>query len=156
MRTAVFNQPVRALKIELVDEPKAGADQVAIAVKHCGICGRDLQATEERDNLLVAGTMMGHEFSGEVVEVASGCPSDWQPRHRPALALKLRKELPAIFVAADNKVDLEMVAGLMATDKIAVTNMCAATVGFADFHDAFKSLLTLNPNCTIMPDPSVG
>jgi (R,R)-butanediol dehydrogenase/meso-butanediol dehydrogenase/diacetyl reductase len=45
---------------------------VVIAVKRCGICGicgTDLHATEEHDGLLVPGTVMGHEFAGEIVEV---------------------------------------------------------------------------------------
>jgi (R,R)-butanediol dehydrogenase/meso-butanediol dehydrogenase/diacetyl reductase len=42
---------------------------VVIAVKRCGICGTDLHATEEHDGLLVPGTVTGHEFAGEIVEV---------------------------------------------------------------------------------------
>ena len=78
MRAAVFHQPGSPLSIESVDDPQPEAGQVVIAVKRCGICGTDLHATEEHDGLLVPGTVMGHEFAGEIVEVGAGCPSDWR------------------------------------------------------------------------------
>jgi (R,R)-butanediol dehydrogenase/meso-butanediol dehydrogenase/diacetyl reductase len=341
MRAAVFHQPGSPLSIESVDDPQPEAGQVVIAVKRCGICGTDLHATEEHDGLLVPGTVMGHEFAGEIVEVGAGCPSDWRPgrkvtglpshscgeclpcktgrplqcqdniilglqrsggfaeymaldinnsvllpdsidwvegalieplavglhainmssdirgkrvlilgagpvglavsfwcrfmgayhvtvtepeqlrrdsalqfgadmavpasapaevlpgiekeaggapdvvfecvgipgmiaeaveyaRHggeimvvgfcaRPDTlvpAAAMMKELTARFVVAYDKADFDMIAGLMAMDKIAVTDMCTATVGFADFADAFESLRTPNAHCKIMLDPS--
>ena len=47
-----------------------------------------------------------------------------------------------------------MIAGLMAKDKIAVTDVCTATVGFANFADAFESLRTPNAHCKTILDPS--
>jgi (R,R)-butanediol dehydrogenase/meso-butanediol dehydrogenase/diacetyl reductase len=79
MRAAVFHEPGAPLAIEHVDDPSPAAGQVVIAVKRCGICGTDLHATEEHDGLLVPGTVMGHEFAGEIVEVGTQCPSDWKP-----------------------------------------------------------------------------
>ena len=78
MRAAVFHQPGSPLSIESVDDPQPETGQVVIAVKRCGICGTDLHATEEHDGLLVPGTVMGHEFAGEIVEVGAGCPSEWR------------------------------------------------------------------------------
>ena len=69
-------------------------------------------------------------------------------------AAAMMKELTARFVVAYDKADFDMIAGLMAMDKIAVTGMCTATVGFADFADAFESLRTPNAHCKIMLDPS--
>ncbi|GIR82510.1 MAG: hypothetical protein CM15mP84_02580 [Cellvibrionales bacterium] len=43
----------------------------------------------------------------------------------------MMKELTARFVVAYDKADFDMIAGLMAMDKIAVTDMCTATVDFA-------------------------
>jgi len=79
MRAAVFHKPGKPLTIEEVDDPTPKSGQVVIAVRRCGICGTDLHATEEHDGLLVPGTVMGHEFAGEIVEVGANCPSDWKP-----------------------------------------------------------------------------
>ena len=76
MRAAVFHEPGTPLTVESVDDPSPAAGQVVIAVKRCGICGTDLHATEEHDGLLVPGTVMGHEFAGEIVEVGQHCPTD--------------------------------------------------------------------------------
>ena len=78
MRAAVFHQPGAPLSIESVDDPAPGPGQVVIAVKRCGICGTDLHATEEHDGLLVPGTVMGHEFAGEIVDVGAGCAGEWK------------------------------------------------------------------------------
>ena len=80
MRAAVFHEPGTPLTVENVDDPSPAAGQVVIAVKRCGICGTDLHATEEHDGLLVPGTVMGHEFAGEIVEVGQRC----RPRLRYA------------------------------------------------------------------------
>ena len=44
-------------------------------MKRCGICGTDLHA-EEHDGLLIPGTVMGHEFAGEIVEVVPVAPAN--------------------------------------------------------------------------------
>ena len=82
MRAAVFHEPGTPLTVENVDDPSPGAGQVVIAVKRCGICGTVLYATEEHDGLLVPGTLMGHEFAGEIVEVGQNCPTNWKPGRR--------------------------------------------------------------------------
>ena len=79
MRAAVFREPGTPLSVENVDDPSPAAGQVVIAVKRCGICGTDLHATEEHDGLLVPGTVMGHEFAGEIVAVGQNCPTEWKP-----------------------------------------------------------------------------
>ena len=78
MPAAVFHEPGTPLAIETGDDPSPNLGQIVIAVKRCGICGTDLHATEEHDGLLVPGTVMGHEFAGEIVEVGPGCPSNWK------------------------------------------------------------------------------
>ena len=68
------------VRVEEIPEPKAGPGQVKIKVAYCGICGTDLHEyvagpifvpvaephplTQEK-----APIVLGHEFSGEVVEV---------------------------------------------------------------------------------------
>ena len=82
MRAAVFHEPGTPLTVENVDDPSPAAGQVVIAVKRCGICGTDLHATEEHDGLLVPGTVMGHEFAGEIVEVGHTAPPTGSPAAR--------------------------------------------------------------------------
>ena len=84
MKAAVFNEPGQPLTIENVADPSPQAGQVVIAVKRCGICGTDLHATEQHDDLLLPGTVMGHEYTGEIVEVGSGCSDDWKAGRKVA------------------------------------------------------------------------
>lgn len=67
MRAAVFNGVGAPLAIEEVPDPVPGPDEVLIRVAACGVCGSDLHATEEGVFLQANGTILGHEFSGEVV-----------------------------------------------------------------------------------------
>lgn len=56
-----------------VDEPRLeAAGDVIVRVRAAGICGSDLHPYHEREKGLDHGTVMGHEFVGEVVEVGSG------------------------------------------------------------------------------------
>lgn len=68
------------IRIEDIDEPKAGPGKVKIKIKWCGICGSDLHEflggpifiPVDKPHPLtneVAPVTMGHEFSGEIVEV---------------------------------------------------------------------------------------
>jgi threonine dehydrogenase-like Zn-dependent dehydrogenase len=64
------------LEIKQIDTPKIGPDEVLIKVKACGICGSDMHfyETDSDGYILYPGltkfpTALGHEFSGEVVEV---------------------------------------------------------------------------------------
>lgn len=72
MKAQVFYEP-NVMKFEEVDIPQIGPDEVLVKVKYCGICGSDISyyyghspvGTEDGKGPLV----LGHEFSGEVVEV---------------------------------------------------------------------------------------
>ena len=74
MKAAVYKQPGTPLVIEEVADPVPGADDLILKVKACGICGTDLHWSEGIDPAagwrdLSSGSVMGHEFSGEIVEV---------------------------------------------------------------------------------------
>lgn len=69
MKAAVFRGP-RTLPIEEVADPVAGAEDVVLAVKACGVCGSDLH-TYTTGLFAERGQIMGHEFAGEVLEVGS-------------------------------------------------------------------------------------
>jgi (R,R)-butanediol dehydrogenase/meso-butanediol dehydrogenase/diacetyl reductase len=57
------------LRIEDVAEPVPAGDELLVAVHHAGICGTDLQAGRYG---LPDGFVLGHELSGEVVDVGPG------------------------------------------------------------------------------------
>lgn len=56
------------LEVQEKPEPSPGADQVKIEVKYAGICGSDIHTYEGHYKVATPVTL-GHEFSGEVVEV---------------------------------------------------------------------------------------
>jgi len=68
MQAAVFQGLGRALEIREVPDPKPGASDLVLRVKACGICGSDLHAASLPPGL-PAGSVMGHEFAGEIVEL---------------------------------------------------------------------------------------
>lgn len=69
MKAAVF-QGIRKISIEEVETPRAGDDDVVLAVAACGICGSDLH-TYLHGSFVEPGQVMGHEFVGEVIEAGS-------------------------------------------------------------------------------------
>jgi (R,R)-butanediol dehydrogenase/meso-butanediol dehydrogenase/diacetyl reductase len=73
MKAAVFNGLGHKLAIEELAMPVPGDGEVVIRVEACGVCGSDLHATDAGVFLQENGTILGHEFSGEVV--ASGDPA---------------------------------------------------------------------------------
>jgi threonine dehydrogenase-like Zn-dependent dehydrogenase len=61
-----------AVAYETVADPRlVDATDVVVRVHAAGICGSDLHPYHEREKGLDHGTVMGHEFVGEVVEVGS-------------------------------------------------------------------------------------
>ena len=69
MKAAVF-RGVQNVQIEEVETPQAGAGDVVVAVRQCGICGSDLH-TYLHGSFVEPGQVMGHEFVGEVVATGS-------------------------------------------------------------------------------------
>ncbi len=72
--SSVWHRP--RLALEEIPEPAPGPNEVLIRPRACGICGSDLHfvETDERGYMLYPGltrfpVVIGHEFSGEVVEV---------------------------------------------------------------------------------------
>jgi len=87
MKAAVFKAPGTPLVIEDVAEPRPGPTDLILKVCACGICGTDLHWSESREGnagwrALAPGTIMGHEFAGEVVEVGSDLRGQWQVGER--------------------------------------------------------------------------
>ena len=72
MKAAVFHELGRPLAIENVAEPQAGPGEIVLKVHYCGVCGSDLHSTHPGVFVVPDGTILGHEFAGEIVE--SGAP----------------------------------------------------------------------------------
>lgn len=74
MKAAVYHGP-RDIKTMDVARPEIKADEVLVQVKACGICGSDLHAyriglfENALGRPIESGLIMGHELSGEVVEI---------------------------------------------------------------------------------------
>ena len=68
MRAFVFDAPGRPLRLADMPAPAAGPGEVVLKVAYCGICGSDIHATEKSQFPAPAGTVLGHEYAGVVVE----------------------------------------------------------------------------------------
>lgn len=85
MRAAVFKEMSKPLAVETVADPVPGPNELILKVKNCGICGSDLHMTEPSSVMpLALGSVMGHEFAGEVVEVGKNIAHLWKPGDRAA------------------------------------------------------------------------
>ena len=73
MKAAVFYQ-AGDLRVEEREMPVCGAGQVLLRVRACGICGTDAHifCGDEGAAKTPAGTVLGHEFAGEVAAVGAG------------------------------------------------------------------------------------
>ncbi|NYG35003.1 alcohol dehydrogenase catalytic domain-containing protein [Sphaerotilus montanus] len=72
MQAAIFdalNQPLRLVEL---DDPEPDRYQVLLKICRCGICGSDLHITQDPVFGARAGDVLGHEFSGKVLEVGAG------------------------------------------------------------------------------------
>lgn len=69
MKAGVYYGP-RDLRVEKVEIPEVGPNDVLLKVKACGICGSDLHSYKI-GAYVEKGQIMGHEYCGEVVEVGA-------------------------------------------------------------------------------------
>lgn len=70
MKAALFDAIGKPLRIDDVADPRPKkSGHVLLKVCRCGICGSDLHMTEEPVFGVARGDVLGHEFSGEVLEV---------------------------------------------------------------------------------------
>ena len=70
MKAAVFQGPNDTRVME-IPNPVLSEKGVIVKVRACGICGSDLHFYKLGGKRMKPGTVMGHEFSGDVVEVGS-------------------------------------------------------------------------------------
>ncbi len=69
MRAAVYPGQGKPWTIETLDDPIPGPTDIIIRVHACGICGSDLHFTEGHQWDYGAGTVPGHEYAGEIIEI---------------------------------------------------------------------------------------
>jgi (R,R)-butanediol dehydrogenase / meso-butanediol dehydrogenase / diacetyl reductase len=69
MRAAVFKQLRSPLVVETIPDPIPGDNDVVVEVCRCGICGSDLHLTEDPVFGVPSGAVLGHEYSGRVMEL---------------------------------------------------------------------------------------
>src|SRR5580698_9832481 len=82
MRAAVFREMSKPLVVESLPDPEPGPGDIILKVKNCGICGSDLHMTESTSIMpLALGSVMGHEFAGEVVAAGSAV-TNWKSGDR--------------------------------------------------------------------------
>ncbi|WP_223593854.1 zinc-dependent alcohol dehydrogenase [Neobacillus bataviensis] len=67
MKAAVYYGP-RDIRVESIDIPEVGVNDILLKVNACGICGSDVHSYGT-GLYIQKGQIMGHEFSGEVVKV---------------------------------------------------------------------------------------
>lgn len=72
MRAAVMQGLHKPLAVETIPDPTPGEGDVVVKVGRCGICGSDLHMTEDPAYGQGAGSILGHEFAGEVVALGKG------------------------------------------------------------------------------------
>lgn len=72
MRVAIYQGNGGPITIERVPDPHPEPGQVIVAVHRAGICGSDVSMTSGTPFDYSPGWRLGHEYSGEVVEVGRG------------------------------------------------------------------------------------
>jgi len=68
MRVAMYYNN-RDVRLEEMPIPKISSGEILVKVKACGICGSDLMEWYRKKN---APAVLGHEITGEIVEVSDG------------------------------------------------------------------------------------
>ncbi len=71
MKAAIYRGEGKPLAVENLPDPEPGPTDVLLKVHRCGICGTDLHMTSGHHIDFPVGTIPGHEYSGEIIEVGS-------------------------------------------------------------------------------------
>jgi (R,R)-butanediol dehydrogenase/meso-butanediol dehydrogenase/diacetyl reductase len=78
MKATIFHGAY-SIEIASVPTPTPERDEVLIKVRYCGICGSDVEAYQS--GMYEPGLVIGHEFSGQIVQVGEGVRG-WQVGER--------------------------------------------------------------------------
>ena len=83
MKASVFQSQGTPLTVMNVPDPSPGAGDLLVKVAYSGVCGTDLHLTQAGiTTSLGTGAILGHEFSGEVVEVGRAAGGAWRAGDR--------------------------------------------------------------------------
>lgn len=130
MRAAVFEGAGQALAVREIPVPRPGRGELLIRVEACGICGSDLHAV---NGSLQVGTVLGHEYSGTVVDVGEGVASDWRAGDNViAIAGRYCGTCPACLRGEELACDHMVMQGfdLHMTGAYAEFTVCQASMAF--------------------------
>ena len=77
MKAVVFKAPDEPLEIAMVADPLPEEGELLLRVRASGICGSDLHMAQVRDRAggmmpLPEGTILGHEFAGDIAAMGAG------------------------------------------------------------------------------------
>jgi len=67
MKALVYTEPMKLELLE-ISEPRLGTGDVFVRVQACGVCGSDLHGFRGTSRKRVPPLVLGHEFSGDVIE----------------------------------------------------------------------------------------
>lgn len=84
MRAAIIDKP-GVVRVGSVADPEAGAGELLVRVRACGICGTDLHIAEGSFPPTPYPIVPGHEFAGEVVALGDGVGQDIKVGSRVAI-----------------------------------------------------------------------
>ena len=74
----------RSLQVVDIDRPVPGAGEVLLDVSFCGICGSDLHMLQMPAEMIPAGHVLGHEFTG-VIAALGASVGQWDVGERVAV-----------------------------------------------------------------------
>jgi threonine dehydrogenase-like Zn-dependent dehydrogenase len=67
MKALVYTRPMNVEMREL-DAPQLRDSEVLVRVRACGVCGSDLHGFRGNSSRRVPPLVLGHEFSGDIIE----------------------------------------------------------------------------------------
>ncbi len=81
MKGIFFKEPHNIVVRDDLPKPALAPDEVLVKVKNCGICGSDVESYEV-GGMILKNLIIGHEYSGEIVEVGSLVGRKWKVGYR--------------------------------------------------------------------------
>lgn len=138
MKAAIYPGGGRPVVIEELTDPQPGPEELLIRVHRCGICGTDLSMTRGGSFEFPAGSQLGHEYAGEIVEVGHNV-STFRPGERIAVLPSIACGQCEACRSHDNNV-------------LCRAKPASAMVGFAELAKVPASVATALPRVLSMAD----
>jgi len=88
MRAVVYHAPGDIRKTQ-VPQPKCGNGEILVKVDACAVCGTDMKAFFSGNPRIVAPKIMGHEFTGKVVEIGKKAKGKFRKGDRVVMATSI-------------------------------------------------------------------